>query len=261
MILLLLLIITFSPMHQITFKQILQLCQAVEASKKIIDSADASAKHSLRPLRSLSNALTAHALRSNATWPYVTLPNFDIQSTDSLEERVGAELILFAPLVPRTERRAWEKYSMENQGWVAEDLQNRGLDDVNPGDISDEIYDVVDRDDGANFYVPLWQIGPVPTNVEVINLDLYSHPSFRRMIDDAFEVKHILLSEVINQDVLASSISALAHLSQYENPRSYAVQPVLDSFGKNASVVGFIFAVVSHELFVQIPITSADVLF
>ena len=185
-------------------------------------------------------------MSTNASWPHVTLPHFDIRSTERFEQRAGAELIIFAPLVQRAQKESWEKYAVQHQGWIEEDLFYRGLRYAKPGNIPDKIYPLfAELDDHQNdFYVPVWQVGPVPTNASIINLDLYSHPSFRRMIDDVLDVKHMVLSEVLDQNFLAGSIGTLDQSMSDENPRSYLTQPVFDGFGSDASVVGFLFAVV-----------------
>lgn len=205
-----------------------------------------NAKDALGSVYGLSNAITSQALSTNASWPLVSLPHFDIRSTESFEKYAGAELVIFAPLVSRGQKSAWEEYSVQHQGWIEEDLFYRGLRYVKPGNIPDQIYPLfAELEDFSNdFYVPVWQVGPVPTNASIINLDLYSHPSFRRMIDDVRDVKHMVLSEVVDRDFLTGSIGTLDHSQGDENPRSYAIQPVFDGFGHDASVVGFLIAVV-----------------
>ena len=220
----------------------------MDISRQIIDAADASAKDSLSTLNSLSNALTSYAMSTNATWPFVTLPQFDIRSTETFETAAGAELFMFAPIVHRDQKADWEKYSVAQQGWIKDDLFYRGLRNVKPGNIPDEIVSFLETssgDDEDQMFVPLWQLGPVPTNASVVNLDLYSHPSFHRMVDDVMAAKSIVLSEVVSDlGFLLKHVGTLDR-ARDEHPRSYAVQPVFDGFHPDATVVGFVLAVVS----------------
>ena len=83
-------------------------------------------------------------------------------------------------------------------------------------------------------------------------LDLYTEPSFRRMIDDATTVRHILLSEVVDSTFISNSIETLNKNPLREaHPRSYAVQPVFEKFSTNqdADVSGFIFSVVPWDTY------------
>jgi class 3 adenylate cyclase len=223
--------------------------QFLDFSKQLLCGADINAKDILGKLPSLSDTLTSHTTSINATWPFVTLPNFDIRTKDSFE-KLGAEITIFAPLISKENKHNWEKYAIEHQGWIKEDLSLRGLQKVRPGDIPEAIWPFGDHEDADDdLFVPLWQLGPVPTNSSIVMLDLYSHPSFRWMIDDALEIKHILLSEVVDREFLAGNIETLDRDSERdENPRSYALQPVFDGFKWDTQVVvGFLFAVVPWD--------------
>ena len=98
----------------------------------------------------------------------MTLPNFDIRSTDSFSKSAGTETITFAPIVPRELKRQWEAYAFQQQGWIREDLDYRGQNEVDPGSIPKRIYSAIEGDDfEGNFTIPLWQLGPVPTDASV----------------------------------------------------------------------------------------------
>ena len=134
-------------------------------------------------------------MATNATWPFVTLPDFEVVTSKSFDTIAGAELFMFAPRVPREERRAFEAYAQDHQGWIKQDLQIRGSV-LDPGPIPERIYAVSKDDDvETEFSAPLWQIGPAPTNASIILKDIYSQASFRRMIDDVLIQKQLLVRE------------------------------------------------------------------
>lgn len=152
---------------------------------EIIKGSEENAKNIFGDALKLSDTITSFALATNATWPFVTLPDFEILSTQSFNTSVGAEMMMFAPRVPREDRQKFETYAQLNQGWIKQDLANRGEAGIDPGSIPKKMYFVSEDDDvQTEFSAPLWQIGPAPTNASIILKDLYSQASFRRMIDD-----------------------------------------------------------------------------
>lgn len=93
------------------------------------------------------------------------------------------------------------------------------------------------------FAVPVWQIGPTPRTQSILLLDLYSNPSFRRMIDDALIVRRGLLSEVIDFSFI-TGVNTTYDESK-DGPQLFGIQPVFEAFEDSAPVVGFIFVVFS----------------
>jgi hypothetical protein len=92
----------------------------------------------------------------------------------------------------------------------------------------------------------------VPTNADIIMLDLYTQPSFRRMIDDATIAGHILLSEVVESTFISSNIETLdKDPLRAAHPRSFAAQPIFEKFGRKSesAVVGFLFSVVPWDTY------------
>jgi class 3 adenylate cyclase len=154
------------------------------------------------------------------------------------------------------QRRGFEEYAWDHQGWIEEDLAVRGLGKINPGKIPRRIYgfngDYEKEARDYNIQVPIWQVAPVPTDAGIILLDLYSQPSFRRMIDDAIISRHLLLSEVVDRSFLSSNnvqTSDQGDPSRDHHPRSYAVQPVYQDFDHDSKLTGFVFAVVPWDTY------------
>ena len=225
---------------------------------ELLEGAERNAKDIFGQLLSVSHALTSHMLSTAATnntspWPNATLPQFDIRTTPAFETFTGPELFLFAPMVSSEQKKSWEAYAWDHQNWIEQDLYFRGLSgSVHPGMITKRIHPFFPDDeydlDEIETYVPLWQVGPVPTNASILMLDLYSHPSFRRMIDDAMDVRHMLLSEVVDYSFLSENIQTLDQNHERDiHPRSYGLQPVYDSFDADSTIVGFLFVIVPWD--------------
>lgn len=182
------------------------------------------------------------------------MKNWDILASGEFEQSVGPELFLFAPLVPDDLKDGWEEYAVQNQGWIKEDLALRGID-VDPGNISDEIFAYnYDKESAMSvtFSLPLWQMGPVPTTSNIIMMDLYTQASFRRIVDDAFLVNHILLSEIVDRTFFWDDIEIYGESpTRLDDPRSFAIQPVYASFEPNASITGFVFAIIPWDTYFE----------
>jgi hypothetical protein len=132
--------------------------QVTDFSFEILQSSEKNAQDFLGKLETMSNTITAFAAATEAVWPNVTVQNFDILTTESFEKFIGPELYLFAPIVSRENKKGWEEYADENQGWIKEDLFYRGLQNIQPGHIPDEIYSYYGDDESINeFHVPIWQ--------------------------------------------------------------------------------------------------------
>jgi class 3 adenylate cyclase len=219
-------------------------------AKQVMESTENKANRKFRSLTVLSKTITSHVRSADMNWPLVSIPDFEVR-TGEFRELAEAELIAFAPIVPKEEKKRWEAYAVKEQGWIQEGLDFQGLGDVSPGMIADQMYpfsDEVDMTQDQELFVPLWQMGRAPTNASIVMMDLHTHPSFKRMIADVLAVDHILLSEVVDLDFLMQySTDTEAADDLVEQPRSYVLAPVFDTFQDNATVVGFLIAVLPWE--------------
>ena len=194
-------------------------------------------------IHSLSTALTAHARSDAIAWPNVTLPNFDIRATEA-EGLTGVKVLAFAPLVSASDLKGWEAYAWENQGFIADDWSFRDAS-VHAGKISPNVYyNGPEAVATGELHAPLWQSGPVAFDASVVNLDLYQHSAFHHIMEEVLEVKHTMLSDVIDLGFVLEHL--VQNYTEDGHPRSLVVEPVLDDF-KNANVTGFIIAELAWE--------------
>jgi len=234
-------------------------------------ASEANAESIFGQLHVLSTTVTSLTMSKNMAWPNVTIPHFDLRAREA-EDLSGLELIVFSPVVTQEEKAGWEQYAWEHQDWIAEDLLYHGNDSLHPGSISPEIYPYYEEGGGGgvgttddheqspegrrelltaynqSFHVPVWQLGPVPSNASIINLDLYSHPVFERTINDVLEIEHKLLSQTFNTEFLLEHSDV--HDYDDGHPRSMVLQPIFDTFKTSAArVVGFLVGEVAWEKF------------
>ena len=109
-----------------------------DSSIKIIESFQSVAEQRLGAMASMAVMITSHALSTNGTWPFVTVPNFEAQGWHALA-LMDAEGLIFSPIVSHQDRAEWENnYAPEHIAWVNEskayqDSINFTYVDVNPG--------------------------------------------------------------------------------------------------------------------------------
>eukprot|EP00539_Tryblionella_compressa_P010393 CAMPEP_0178785130 /NCGR_PEP_ID=MMETSP0745-20121128/4619_1 /TAXON_ID=913974 /ORGANISM="Nitzschia punctata, Strain CCMP561" /LENGTH=1231 /DNA_ID=CAMNT_0020442817 /DNA_START=31 /DNA_END=3727 /DNA_ORIENTATION=+ len=220
-------------------------------STEIIEMSNKNAEDVLGKLIAISEFITSSTTGLQQTWPNVTVKNWDVLTTEDFERTAGPELYLFAPFVRNEEKKAWQEYAVTHQTWIREDLFLRGMGDVDPGKISEEVYAFnYDTESFYDFSLPVWQVGPVPTNADMIMLDLYTQASFRRMVDDGLEVRHILLSEVVDRTFFSDNIQTIeSDPSRDHHPRSFAAQPVFETFFADSQISAFVFSVVPWDTY------------
>ncbi|CAB9514902.1 Receptor-type guanylate cyclase gcy [Seminavis robusta] len=97
-------------------------------ASKIMDSLQINIQTQLATLETFAITLTSFAEATNATWPFVTLPDYERRTHSILGQAKSLSLIVL-PLVTNTTRQTWEQYSVEHFGeWAQEsrDFQVQG---------------------------------------------------------------------------------------------------------------------------------------
>jgi hypothetical protein len=225
----------------------------------------------------LSTTVTSYSLAPEIAWPNVTVKLFDVRVSQVLDP-TGIDIITFSPIVTNPQRLQWESYSFEHQSWIDSDIKATGNTITTPpGEIHPTIfpyYQAIDTFDlsgtfingsgtkakatatkarqlktviGQEFFVPLWQTGPIPRNASIINLDLFTHPAFTEMIRDVLKANKQLLSGVQDLNLILDYI--MQDFVNSGEPRSFALQPVFNDFTTNATVAGFLMADVAWRKF------------
>ena len=95
-----------------------------DQSSKLVDAFTVNARRRVKAIDSLSQAYTSHTVNTNATWPLVTLPDYERRASTVMDLAEVVAIFMF-PIVTNTTREAWEEYAIENQGWIQEGLAIR----------------------------------------------------------------------------------------------------------------------------------------
>jgi hypothetical protein len=207
-------------------------------------------------LYDMSTAITSHSLDSGMQWPFVTLPHFDMRAHRNHRSKV--DMMGFAPFVTPAQKEAWERYSVEYQGWLAQDYLYRIANGKNvtlaeaakeeqlPTMIPEQIhyndsYTPEDYDDDRfDYEIPLWQVSPPLKNASIINLDLSSVPIFGHLLWDVKVKKVEQYSRIIDWGfLLGDAYYGKEKEDRRHHPRGSIYQPVFEDFHEDADVVGF----------------------
>ena len=215
---------------------------------KIVDSFELRLEQKLRAVDSLRIAVTSHVISTNASWPFITIPDFDLRGS-SANDMGDTLMVTLHPLVTLGDREAWENYTVNNIDWLYQaearqstatrelhktagglglastrsvsppDGQNKQEDtgvapDFSMG-YSKDIFEFNDLnefgvsiDDGAH--------GPylpawqhTPLLPDIINYNALSHPVKRIAALEAFESEQVVLSQIENLSAVDLDGSAL----------------------------------------------------
>jgi class 3 adenylate cyclase len=218
------------------------LSQFKSFAKDLIDSVELKAHTKFDVLNSLSTTITSYTLSTGMTWPFVSIPHFDIRA-DEARKLIHSELLAFAPIVSKDERTLWEDFAAKSRGSIQDGLEFETLGEVSSGMTTEKIHHFSKETEmiqDNDMLVPLWQIGQVPTNASIVMMNLFTHPSFKRMIIDVLEIEHTLISEELDLEFLLEFSTGTIE----GQVRSFSLTPVFDTFDEDAEVVGFLVAVV-----------------
>jgi hypothetical protein len=253
----------------------------------VATNADTNAAHIFSQIHTLSTAITSTAISEEMVWPNVTMRHFDLRAREAEEltgvELIVFSPIVTDSNRAGWEEYAWthQQWIEEDLKYRADEDVHPGKETSQvslslstiatlmieslllsyTGYISRRIYRYAEEMDHAteyhrtrdleefkdDFYVPVWQLGPVPRNASVINLDLFTCPSFKHSITAAMKHDHIILSDVVDLHFLLDQFGfKLDGL-----PRSYALVPVMENFYNMSKVVGFVAGEVNWTSFFQ----------
>ena len=246
---------------------------------EVMEQTESNARTAFAQLKELGIVLTAHALRTNSTWPNVTLPFFD-RIAQQAQLNSGMEMVAFAPFVEPEDKERWAHYSSQHQRWIEQDLSLRGItENIQPIQGIHQYSEELDDPDNMNFggrrvssknaalrsrrldgedldheVFPLWQFSPPPIDSYIVNLDVLSHPALYHIIEDTYEEKIPLISRTVKPHFLlgfAEYEGGSTHEQAHDNhPRNIIAQPIFDSLQEFADrAVGVMFGMISWDIY------------
>jgi hypothetical protein len=86
---------------------------------RIVESFHNAVERRLGATNSMATAITSYALDTKKTFPFVTVPNFELRGSD-LRIQADATFVHWMPLVTDETRTAWEEYALTNRAQIDE---------------------------------------------------------------------------------------------------------------------------------------------
>eukprot|EP00934_Nitzschia_sp_Nitz4_P007445 Nitzschia sp. Nitz4//scaffold17_size182527//156864//160606//NITZ4_001879-RA/size182527-snap-gene-0.304-mRNA-1//-1//CDS//3329539415//7435//frame0 len=170
------------------------------SARQLLTAVSDMANRQSQVLTDFGTSLMVHSLALELVWPYVTVDDLSPQLSQ-VQERLGADFVLFCPFVAEAQREIWDTYTQTNQAWLEVSWQ---YEDAAGDTVPDIRANLEPYSEGTSslIYAPVWQLSPVEAQYEQINYDsltyvddLYtslqhnSEPTFSGFqYDDSFNV-------------------------------------------------------------------------
>jgi hypothetical protein len=171
--------------------------QYLEFAKEVVHVLNTHSFNLYRTIDLYAITITAQALTSNVTWPYVTISSFEVRG-DFIEQLSRTSRVGFIPMISESNRWEWEAYTTNHSEWIHQGLLYDDVDlSLLPSlsSIPDHIYHnyidsvtntVTKREVSSSImhfgnvdYAPIWQLSPVPQDLSIIKYDLFQNDDFR----------------------------------------------------------------------------------
>jgi hypothetical protein len=175
-------------------------------------------------MRSMAEDVTAAALSAGQTFPFVTVPLFEVPGYQT-RDLTGVEFFGWVPFVTAADKDLWlTNYTVEHQGWVTESRKVIGLEYSSYASEFDSASLEVDSSSNDTStmspmfwalsnattadpqgiresthpgpYAPVWQTSPPPLSKGFINFDMMSEAYVQRMVPVMLQTRDGLISEV-----------------------------------------------------------------
>jgi hypothetical protein len=142
-------------------------------AQRIVESFHDAVERRLGAVNSMATAITSHSLDTKQTFPFVTIPNFDIRGSD-LRVQADATSTVWLPLVTDEARVAWEEYALSNRSQMdkafVEDVKRREKQDdefglTNTSSTGIRMLQQSQQenmlDDGTGYHPRIWSTGDI----------------------------------------------------------------------------------------------------
>jgi hypothetical protein len=140
-------------------------------AQRIVESFHDAVERRLGAINSMATAITSYSLDTKQTFPFVTIPNFEIRGSD-LRTQADATGIFWMPLVTDETRVAWEDYALANRNHSSKafqkDLKRReaqddvlGFSNTTGTRMLQQLQHDTILDDGTLYHPKIWSNGAI----------------------------------------------------------------------------------------------------
>lgn len=188
-------------------------------------------------------------------WPFVTMPNWEVLSSH-IRDASELSQIEWSPIVPADQLDMYGFYTVANQGWIDEGLRIQGRKSTTPGQgIVPVVYPVNPGLANPDITLPIWQTGPTPDILKMINQDLLtSSAELQSMILDIIDTSTPRITPVGDlEDVWESfyswyGVNEESIATGVKHPTSSVFYPIRSDF-ESDNVVGVVSGSITWDRF------------
>ena len=209
------------------------------------------AKTVVGSMESMSDTITSFTGATPASWPFVTIPDFERRARGARVESY-LEMIAFSPLVTYEDRRRWSIFAAyERELLVSANQTDAPEEFIYKADM--EQYELGNSsivEDDNILTVPIWMVSPTPADASLINYNIISDRAYKYLFNAMTESKHTALSAVYDNPLLYDKLLGPNRHGDHGNtlveenediPHSLLMTPVYDNFDlQNRSLTGVI---------------------
>ncbi|KAL3929684.1 MAG: hypothetical protein SGARI_004682, partial [Bacillariaceae sp.] len=183
------------------------------------DATEFHIKGVLQATQGLSEILTAEAITTNSTWPFVTLSNFEVY-VGNTRAQASSELIAVAPIVSKENLPKWNEYSNEHQGWIDESFAVYGERvDFSPipsscyrfGRFKGRTVLVAENGEGDYPAAPFWTMSRPPFDTSIVNFNALSTVPYQKAYDTMTATRKFAFGEAGANDLIGYTMGLEEH--------------------------------------------------
>ncbi|KAL3922056.1 MAG: hypothetical protein SGILL_002410 [Bacillariaceae sp.] len=184
------------------------------------DAVEFHIKGVLQATQGLSQILTAEAIATASTWPFVTLSSFEVY-VGNTRAQASSELIVVAPIVSKENLPKWNEYSNENQGWIDESFAVYGDERNDFSPIPSSCYrfgrfkgrTVLVSEDGSGNYpaAPFWTMSRPPFDTSIVNFNALSTEPYQKAYDIMTSTRKFVFGEAGANELISYTMGLEEH--------------------------------------------------
>jgi hypothetical protein len=225
-------------------------------------------------VQELSATMTSTSVMMNQTFPFVTLPHFQVDA--GYVNEMGRILgVCFVPFVQANHFETWRQYQLDNREWIVQsqeyektksihasrltDLEPANVDNITSVDYYDLpvipnrfVYSSYDPETGNAVpettnvwdqeFAPVWQSSPA--SVEAINYNLLSNATIVKLYKSMMASKRSVMSVALPDESFHFFQPSQAQQEALpQEPQLYILDPVHSTFDMSPEPAGFMLAV------------------
>ena len=207
------------------------LRQFDDFARQVIDVSQINAKNIFERYQTMSRHLTAYGLESEASWPFVQMPQYEAEATVAIEA-TAAIYVLYTPIVEKYEIEQYEEFVASHRQWIQNGLNYHGGDtNMSSLTLIPKLYNALSENKTLEptlpYHFPIAQVSPIQHFSFFVNGDVGTDPNVITALDIMNSTRNAVMSGIRTDLDLSATVE----------PASFLSTPVFESFANDAPVV------------------------